>query len=91
MNEPLVAAADWTIAEAAERQQQLLKVLEAQFEDLAVDASAIASIDSAGLQLLLALRASLRARGLSLWLLQPSPALLSACSIYGLQAELFGE
>ncbi|MBN8503778.1 MAG: STAS domain-containing protein [Burkholderiales bacterium] len=91
MAEPLVVAADWTIAEAAERQQQLLKVLEAQFEDLAVDTSTITSIDSSGLQLMLALRASLRERGLSLWLLQPSEALLSACATYGLQAELLGE
>ena len=90
MSEALTAEADWTIVEAAERQQQLLKTLESQFEDLAIDASGIASIDSAGLQLLLALRASLRQRNLGLQLLRPSEALHNACAIYGLQSELLG-
>lgn len=91
MSEILKAEADWTIAEAAERQQILLKTLESQFEDLQIDASGITSIDSAGLQLLLALRASLRQRSLSMQLLQPSDALRGACAIYGLQHELLGE
>ena len=71
MSEALTAEADWTIAEAAARQQSLLLALESQFEDLAIDASGIESIDSAGLQLLLALRASLRQRNLGLQLLRP--------------------
>ena len=90
MSEALTAEADWTIAEAAARQQSLLLALESQFEDLAIDASGIESIDSAGLQLLLALRASLRQRNLGLQLLRPSEALHNACAIYGLQSELLG-
>ena len=85
MSETLIAQADWTIVEAAERQLLLLKSLESQFEDLAIDASGIASIDSAGLQLLLALRASLAQRELGLQLLNPSQALQAACATYGLQ------
>lgn len=87
---PLLLGADWTIAQAAELHQQLLTLLEQQFEDLHLDLSGVQSIDSAGLQLLLALRASLRQRELQFTLADPSPAVVAALDIYGLRTELLG-
>lgn len=57
---------------------------------LVVDASAVTEIDSAGLQLLIALSRSVAASSRRLELDQPSQALQTACATLGLSALLGG-
>ncbi len=52
-------------------------------EALPVDASAVADVDGAGIQLLISLANALQQRGRSLALLQPSATLASACGRLG--------
>ncbi len=79
---------DWTIPQAAELHQQLLAHLSSDFEAVQLDLAQVDSIDSSGVQLLLALRASLAAREQSLSLLNPSSAVRAALAVYGLDEEL---
>jgi ABC-type transporter Mla MlaB component len=53
-----------------------------------VRADAVDQVDAAGLQLLLSLQRSAKARGHSLQLLQPSHALRSGCQALGLEGWL---
>ncbi|MFT3954731.1 MAG: STAS domain-containing protein [Piscinibacter sp.] len=55
---------------------------------LAVDAASVAEVDAAGVQLIVALSRSLAAQQRELCLINPSPALHSACERLGLLALL---
>ena len=79
---------DWTIPQAAELHQQLLAHLSVDFEPVQLDLAQVESMDSSGVQLLLALRSSLAAREQSLSLLNPSGAVCAALAAYGLKEEL---
>jgi anti-sigma B factor antagonist len=91
----LAAGAELTIVNAAALQADWLAALaEAEgangadgAEALALDMSAVTEIDSAGVQLLLALRASLAARGQALRLHAPGGMVLEALRTLGLQAS----
>lgn len=85
----MAEAAEWTIPYAAELHTQLLGRLQTG-EPLTLDLSGVESIDSAGIQLLLSLRASLREREQALTLSGASPVVRSALDVYGLRAELLG-
>lgn len=84
----LVLGPDLTIVQAADVHLRLLELLEGMAGDLQLDLSEIQEFDSAGLQLLLALRVSLRERELGLQLLRPSEVVLAALQCFGLNAEL---
>ncbi len=88
--DPLNLPSELTIYAAAELRPQWLAWLDraAGADDAPVQAAAVTEVDGAGLQLLLALRRSLSAHGLSLRLIDPSPALQEACRAAGLQAAL---
>ena len=90
MSAALVLPAELSIYTAGELSSHWLAWLDAQAGEGPgqVDASAVAEIDAAGLQLLLSLSAALQRRGRSLQLLQPSAALQSACQALGLQSLL---
>jgi len=84
----------WTIVQAAELQHKLLQLLDTP-EGWAevtpvwhLDLSRVEEFDSAGLQLLLALKHSLRAREQQLNLRQASPVLRAALQIYALDEQL---
>jgi anti-anti-sigma regulatory factor len=71
------------------RSQWLVWLDEANHEGpCEVDASQVAEVDAAGIQLLLSLAAALLRRDASLQLLQPSAALRAACEALGLQSLL---
>lgn len=84
--------AELTIYAASELHAQWLAALDAAPPDgdLEVDASAVAEIDGAGLQLLVALSRQLAARDRALRLVRPSQRLSEACAALGL-ATLLGE
>ena len=90
MNTALALPAEMSIYNVAELRGQWLDWLDAAPAEGPgrVDASAVAEIDAAGLQLLLSLAGALERRRRSLQLLQPSAALQSACKALGLQALL---
>jgi len=74
-----------TIAHAAAMREQWLAAWPAA-GDAAVDLSKVDEIDSAGVQLLLSARRSLRARGDTLRLLGASPVVQGALGLLGLSA-----
>ncbi len=74
--------AEMTIAFAAETREALLQAIGVGQSQFAADA--IESIDSSGIQLLLALHRSLQTNGVSLALTQPSVPLMDALRLYGL-------
>ena len=74
--------AEMTIAHAAQLREALLKAV--GVGQTSFDAQAVESIDSSGVQLLLALRNSLQANGVSLKFEAPSAVLLDALRLYGL-------
>ncbi len=76
-----------TIAFAAATQVQLAAALPASGGRLDVDLSGVAEFDSAGVQLLLALRHAAGARGTTLQLKGASPVVRDALAVFGL-AEL---
>jgi anti-sigma B factor antagonist len=84
----LALGPELTIAQAALCRDQLLDALCATPGDLALDLSAVTDIDSAGIQLLLATRKSVGARGGRLHLGSPGPAVASALQAFGLDTEL---
>jgi anti-sigma B factor antagonist len=79
-----VLAPQLNVAHAAALREQWLAVLPALAEDPCLDGSEVQAIDSAGIQLLLALRRSLRERGAEMQVRNPSPALREACALLGL-------
>ncbi len=74
--------AEMTIAHAAQLREALLQAV--GVGQTSFDAQAVESIDSSGVQLLLALRNSLQANGVSLKFEAPSAVLLDALRLYGL-------
>jgi anti-sigma B factor antagonist len=83
VSEPLRLGGEWTIPYAAEIHTQLLGALQSG-EPLNLDLSGVEAIDSAGVQLLIALRASLRERDQALGLSGVSGAVQAALGVYGL-------
>jgi anti-sigma B factor antagonist len=73
-----------TIAHAASQLEVLLEALHAPEPAQSLDLSAVTEMDSAGLQLLLALRHSLRERQCELRVAAASPAVNEALRVYGL-------
>jgi len=90
MSTALVLPAEMSIYNVAELRAQWLAWLDAAPAEGpdCVDASAVAEVDAAGLQLLLSLAAALERRRRSLQLLQPSTALQGACQALGMQSLL---
>jgi anti-anti-sigma factor len=87
----LTAEPEFGVVQAAQVQAQWLEQLAAQAEapqPWALDLSAVQEIDSAGLQLLLALRRALVERGQSLTLLSPSAVVAAALASFGLSGTL---
>lgn len=86
---PLALGPELTIGQAAASRDQLVDALCATRGDLALDLSGVTDVDSAGVQLLLALRRSVGARGGSLQLHAPSAVVRDALAVFGLD-ESFG-
>lgn len=89
----LTAGAELTIVHASAQHAEWLAATASLDADggadggvLSLDLSAVSEIDSAGLQLLLALRASLAERGRALRLQSPNAMVLEALRTLGLQA-----
>ncbi len=94
MAEPLQLGNDWTIPMAAELHGQLLAALMAGAETAEapmLDLGTVESIDSSGVQLLLALRRSLQERGQDLVITQASKPVREALETYRLRALLMPE
>lgn len=85
---PLALGPELTIAHAAATRETLLQALAACDGDLALDLAGVGEFDSSGVQLLLATRHSLRARGHALRLSAASPAVRDALARFGLDALL---
>lgn len=79
---------DLTIRHAARRRGQLLDWLAQAGPDDALDVAQVSACDTAGLQLLLALRSSRLAQGRSLTLRHVSPALAGVLALCGLTETL---
>lgn len=89
MSTTAMLPAELTIYTAAQTRQAWLDLpAAATDEPLRLQASAVAEIDGAGLQLLVALRHSLAAQQRALHLLEPSPTLRTACARSGLEGLL---
>lgn len=84
----LALGPELTIAQAAACRDTLVDALCSGPGDLALDLSAVTDIDSAGLQLLLAARRSLREQGATLQLRNVSATVLDALAVFGLDARL---
>lgn len=84
----LPLAGEMTIGMAAALRAQLLASLPQPGETLALDLAEVEACDSSGVQLLLALRHSLRARGGELLLQAPAPSVRHALATYGLDGAL---
>lgn len=79
---------DLTIRHAARRRGQLLDWLAQAGPDDALDVGRVSACDTAGLQLLLALRSSRAAQGRGLKLRHVSPALAGVLALCGLTEAL---
>lgn len=79
---PYLLPAEMTIAHAAQVREALLQALSLGHTQF--DAHAVVSIDSAGVQLLLAMRRSVQAAQAALILTAPSAVLMDALRLYGL-------
>jgi anti-anti-sigma factor len=77
-----------TIPYAAEWRSKLAEMLEACAGNLQLDLGSVTDFDSAGVQLLLATRASLAQRGNALQVTSASPAVRDALALFGLQELL---
>ncbi|MDT9001723.1 STAS domain-containing protein [Paucibacter sp. APW11] len=84
----LVLGPELTIAQAAEVRQQLLDHLADLDAPLSLDLSGVSEFDSAGVQVLLALHATLAARGHALTLQSPSAVVRAALDCYQLSSRL---
>lgn len=85
MGETLKLGTEWTIAQAAQLHQQLLEALfasAANGHSPTLDLGDVDSMDSAGIQLLLALRRSLTERGQELHIVAASPTVRAALQVY---------
>jgi len=80
----VVLDGDMGIADAALLRQRLLAALAANPGGLALDLAAVDTCDSAGVQLLLALRHSLTARGATLQICAAAAPVRQALATYGL-------
>jgi len=85
---PAILGNDLTIAAAAACRAQLAAALAAQAGDLTLDLSGVSEFDSSGLQLLLAARRSLAARGAALRIVAASATVRAALAVLGLEALL---
>lgn len=85
---PLSLGPELTIAQAAACRDALVDALCAGPGDLALELSGVTDIDSAGVQLLLALARSVRARGGALTLGRPSAEVRAALAVLGLDERL---
>ena len=86
----LTLGPELTIVQAAETREQLLAWLAENPGPLSLDLGAVDEFDSAGVQLLLALQASLRERGQVLQLGRASQAVSAALRLYQLDSLLPG-
>lgn len=77
-----------TIVACQDQREALLALVHASEAGLVLDLSAVSACDSAGLQLLLAARKTLAARGAVLSLQAASPVVVEALMTYGLEALL---
>jgi anti-sigma B factor antagonist len=80
--------ADMTVVHAAAQREQILAAVQTATQGLELDLSAVDSIDSAGIQLVLAARHSLKRQGVALTLSQPQAAVNDALGVYGLHPLL---
>lgn len=78
------AGAELNIVHAAELRQSWISLMEAEHDAIDIDASSVQEIDSAGLQLLLALHKGCLQQGKSLRLKAPSRAVRDVLEIFGL-------
>jgi phospholipid transport system transporter-binding protein len=85
---PIAPTGDLTIASAQAQRQVLLDALAGDAEALHLDLSQVEACDSAGVQLLLALRHSARTRGLRLTLSDASAPVRDALKTYGLDRSM---
>lgn len=84
----LALGPELSIVQAAQTREQLLAWLAENPGPLSLDLSAVDEFDSAGVQLLLALQASLRDRGQVLQLGRASQAVRNALRLYRLDSLL---
>lgn len=84
----LALGPELTVTQATACRDALVDALCAGPGDLALDLSGVTDIDSAGVQLLLALRHSVTARGGALQLGQPSAEVNAALAVLGLDPRL---
>jgi anti-anti-sigma factor len=80
-----------TIAQAAAQRELLLHAIRPPQCELRLDLAAVDAFDSAGVQLLLAARRTLEARGGGLVLQAAAPVVREVLQTYGLQALLPAE
>ena len=85
---PLALGPELTVVQAGACREALVDALCAGTGDLALDLSGVTDIDSAGVQLLLALRHSVGARGGRLLLGTPSAEVCAALAVLGLDPQL---
>jgi anti-anti-sigma regulatory factor len=78
---------DVTVAYAADTHGQLMAALPAMVGNPRLDLSAVTDFDSSGVQLLMALRASLADKGQTLQLVAPSAVVRNALDTFGLLAQ----
>lgn len=83
----LDAGAELTISHVAALQQAWLGQLEAGPAEVRVALAAVEEFDSAGLQLLLALRNYQRTRGQALLVVDPSASIVAALQTFGMTAS----
>ncbi len=91
MTEPLRIGTEWTIAHASVLHDRLLNALleaDKAGDTLALDLGDVESLDSSGIQLLLALRRSLQERGQELRISQASATARAALDVYRLRPLL---
>jgi len=86
MTDATPLSGEWTVHAIAEHRQTLQALLEQGVTTL--ELSGVTEFDSAGLQLLVAARKSLAARGQELALLAPSTAVRALLTVYGLDETL---
>jgi len=85
MNAPYALPAELTIYTVGDLHASLIRDLPAADSALLLDASQVTDIDSAGLQLLLALAQACEHRGQAISLVAPSSALIQASTALGVQ------
>ena len=83
---PFALGPELTIALAAGHRETLLQAIESGGGDFALDLGGVTDFDSSGVQLLIALRHSLIARGRALRLVGASEAVADALQVFGIDA-----